>query len=182
MTEYLYKKAGFDTGIFSKEIMSKSYAAALSHVTTDDDQVAITFTRELTSEETADLDAVIAGHPNAKWKLTEHLDEYRWTREVSGITSQGYEIDTADRSKTLINGAYSMVLAANTPEATMSFKTKTGWQTLTHATVEQIALDVADHVRKCFDAEKIVTDQIWNETLTNEASVEAEFETQYQTV
>jgi hypothetical protein len=117
--------------------------------------------------------------------LVAWLEEYRWQRETGGIlssvtrNSQPLGVDTTDRSKTLVNGAYNKVLAENTPNATMAFKVLQGWFDLLHSEIETIGLEVGDHVRKCFEAEATTTDKINDGTLTSESAIQTDFETNY---
>jgi len=118
----------------------------------------------------------------SKQTLKDYCAHYRWVKETSGIattTTPLYLVDTSDRSKVLLNGAYNKVLAASNPNATMEFKTGTGWQSITYSNIEQIALDVADHTSKCFTAEENVGILIDNDTIADRAGVESQFDTEY---
>jgi len=111
--------------------------------------------------------------------LKEHLSYYRWQKETGGILSQGYLIDTSDRSKTLLAGLYNHILSLATPTATQAFKTGTGWQDITHANLELIALDVARHAEKCFEAEKLAETYIDNNEDTNFVDVEVRWNAEF---
>lgn len=179
MVEYSYENAAFNMNIFQRELSVKSYAENFVEMKSAGDDITLVFDEALSGADEDDLNALMASHPSLKWQLTFHLDNYRWQKEIGGISSGGYGIDTTDRSKALINGAYSKVLAAGTPTAIMAFKTMEGWQDLEHSEVEAIALDVADHVEKCFTAEKTIMAKIWAGTLTTTAEVEEDFDDEY---
>jgi hypothetical protein len=179
-TQFTYNNVtGFKAPVFIYELSSYSLDSIMIGYTLDGTDLIVNFSQDLTAQQETDLDTIISNHPSLKWELTLFLDNYRWQRETGGVMSNGYGIDTTDRSKALINGAYNIIKDANTPTATMDFKTAQGWQNLTHATVESIALDVGHHVEKCFSAEKHVTDLIWAGTVTTSADVVTEFETKY---
>lgn len=75
----------------------------------------------------------------------------RYEAEVGGITLNGLQIDTDDRSKLLINGA--ALEATIDPEYVMQWKTSGGFIELTGAQVIGIARAVRAHVQACFDRE-----------------------------
>lgn len=181
-TEYTYSNiAEFNHDIFEKEIAGKAYKDDLLYVSHDPgtQDLVIGFSEALSAANESDLGDVINTHPSLKIQLDEKLANYRWLKETGGILSNGYGVDTSDRSKVLINGAHNKVKEDNTPAATMSFKTATGWHDLTHSEVESIALDVADHVRKCFEAENSVSADIWAGNITDEATVYSTFDSEY---
>ena len=169
----------FDYEILQHELKGKDYESYLNGSSYDGTDVKLIFSQELSGAQKTDLDAVMSAHPDLRWQLTVYLDNYRWQRETGGVMSNGYGVDTTDRSKALINGAFNLIQDAQTPNALMDFKTAQGWQSLTHAVVESIALDVGHHIEKCFSAEKHVTDLIWAGTLTTESGVVTEFESEY---
>lgn len=179
MADYTKTKSGFNLNLFECELIGSGIQGYYQGGYFIGDDITISFSQELSASEETELDDIIAAHPSLKWQLDMHLSSYRWAKEVGGILSQGYLIDTSDRSKALLDGAYLKVQADATPTATMDFKTGTGWQAITHANIELIALDVAEHVEKCFSAEKATHDKVWDGTLTTEAAVESEFETEY---
>ena len=75
----------------------------------------------------------------------------RYQAEVGGITLNGLQIDTDDRSKLLINGAALEVTID--PAYAMQWKTPTGFVDLTGEQVIGIARAVRAHVQACFDRE-----------------------------
>lgn len=75
----------------------------------------------------------------------------RYEAEVGGITLNGMQIDTDDRSKLLINGA--ALEATIDPAYVMQWKTPGGFIELTAQQVIGIARAVRAHVQACFDRE-----------------------------
>lgn len=75
----------------------------------------------------------------------------RYEAEVGGITLDGMQIDTDDRSKLLINGA--ALGATIDPAYVMQWKTPGGFVELTGEQVIGIARAVRAHVQACFDRE-----------------------------
>ena len=75
----------------------------------------------------------------------------RYEAEVGGITLNGVQIDTDDRSKLLINGA--ALEATIDPAYVMQWKTPGGFIELTAQQVIGIARAVRAHVQACFDRE-----------------------------
>lgn len=177
---YVRNVPSLDTKIFNREITQLSFYSSYYGLSIDNTTVTFKFTIGLSQAQEDELDALIVGHPSLKWQLTSHLEAYRWQRENGGIIFNGYGIDTTDRSKALINGAYNEAKTSLTPMAeNMDWKTYQGWVVLTYQDIIDMALSVADHVKRCFEAEKEVTSQIWAGTLTTTEEVEAEFDVQY---
>lgn len=75
----------------------------------------------------------------------------RYEEEVGGITINGLQINTDDRSKLLINGA--ALEATIDPSYTMQWKTQDGFVELNSQQVIAIARAVRAHVQACFDRE-----------------------------
>lgn len=179
-TQFVYNNVDpFEATVFLCELQDYSLDSIMSGYTLNNTDLTVNFSQDLTTQEETDLNSIVTNHPSLKWQLKMYAADYRWQRETGGILSQGYGIDTSDRSKVLINGAYNKVLKDNTPNAIMEFKTSSGWTDLLHSEVELIALDVADHVRKCFHAEKYVDDEIDLGNITSTGQVVTEFETEY---
>lgn len=89
----------------------------------------------------------------------------RYEAEVGGITLNGMQIDTDDRSKLLINGA--AVEAMLDADYVMQWKTSEGFIELTGAQVIGIARAVRAHVQACFDREAELLAELDAGTLTN---------------
>lgn len=81
----------------------------------------------------------------------EQIAARRYEAEVGGITLNGMQIDTDDRSKLLINGA--ALEATIDPSYTMQWKTLSGFVDLNAQQVIAIARAVRAHVQACFDRE-----------------------------
>lgn len=124
-------------------------------------------------------DKWINGAWNESVRLKEELAAYRWEKEVGGITYGGLPIRTDDRSKLLIEGAYAKALDEANPSAQKNFKGENGFVTVDNATIISVALAVADHVQKCFDAEATVSGQIDNGDHTTIQQVKDAFDTAY---
>lgn len=75
----------------------------------------------------------------------------RYEAEIGGITINGLQINTDDRSKLLINGA--ALETTIDPAYVMQWKTPDGFVELTGAQVIGIARAVRAHVQACFDRE-----------------------------
>ena len=86
------------------------------------------------------------------------LAAYRYTIEVGGLTVNGMQVQTDDRSKTLIAGA--KIDAVANPAILTDFKTATGWVQIDAATITAIAIAIAGHVRECYSCERIHSDAI----------------------
>jgi len=172
---YEYTLSGFRNDIFVDELSEAGLLQELQYTNTVGSKVYIYFESELSEPDEATLDLIMASHPSIKIQLIRKVEQIRWEIETGGIMSNGHGIATSDRSKTLANGAYSKVKAEATPDAKMSFKTLAGWEEIDHSVVEQIALDVANHVDWCFKAEKKVTDEINSGAITTEQGVAERF-------
>lgn len=120
---------------------------------------------------------------NGAWdespRLKEELATYRWEKEVGGITYGGLPIRTDDRSKLLIEGAYAKALDEANPSAPKNFKGENGFVTVDNATIISVALAVADHVQKCFDAEATVYAAIEAGTYATVQEVKDAFDAEY---
>jgi|GEM_PF-881580 len=103
-------------------------------------------------------------------KLAE-LASRRYEVEVGGIEVDGQFIKTDDRTKTLINGAYSTAMAGEVSD-TINYKIDHNtWISLTNGQVISIALAISAFVQACFSAEKVHADAI--AALENVDAVEA---------
>ncbi|NFV79986.1 DUF4376 domain-containing protein [Magnetospirillum aberrantis] len=78
--------------------------------------------------------------------------EYRYGIETGGLTVAGVAIPTDDRTKVLLNGAYSRAIAGD-PSAVRKFKTPSGFLDATNEQIIAMAEAIADHVQACFNAE-----------------------------
>ena len=83
---------------------------------------------------------------------------YRYRFEVKGIELNGLFIPTDRSSQSMINGAYASL--KNGLINTIDFKCIDKWETATLETLEPIAKAVAEHVQKCFSAERLVSEYI----------------------
>lgn len=120
---------------------------------------------------------------NNQWSeigvLKEELALYRWEKEIGGIVFNGLPIRTDDRSKLLIEGAYAKALDEANPGALKNFKGENGFITIDNSTIIAVALAVADHVQKCFDAEATVFAAIEAGTHTTVQEVKDAFDAEY---
>jgi len=97
-------------------------------------------------------EAEVEAHLKPARVLTaETIAARRYEAEVGGITLDGLQINTDDRSKVLINGA--ALEATIDPEYVMQWKSGDGFVQLTGAQVIGIARAVRAHVQACFDRE-----------------------------
>jgi hypothetical protein len=88
----------------------------------------------------------------------------RYEAEVGGITLNGLQINTDDRSKLLINGAASR--AARNPSYVLNWKTPAGYIQIPAEQVLVMGDAVADHVQACFDRESELLTALESGTLT----------------
>lgn len=95
----------------------------------------------------------------------ERIAARRYEAEIAGITLNGLQINTEDRSKLLINGA--ALEATIDPAYTMQWKTPTGFVDLTGEQVIGIARAVRAHVQACFDREAELLAALDDGTLTD---------------
>ena len=102
----------------------------------------------------------------AKEERQKVIAARRYEAEVGGITLNGLQINTEDRSKLLINGA--ALEATIDPEYTMQWKTPSGFVILTASEVIAIARAVRAHVQACFDREAVLLQALQEGALTNE--------------
>ena len=110
------------------------------------------------------------------------LSDLRWQRETGGITlPDGTEISTTRESQSLIIGT---VLGIQTGLITgpVAWKAESGWVNLTGPEIIAMAAAVAQHVQKCFAAERATS--VMLETLENNPTldIEAAFNAAFATV
>jgi len=91
-------------------------------------------------------------------QLKERLKEFRYIREVSGITVNGLEINTDRISRNAINDTYQLLSTGT--KSSVDWKTPNGWVSLDLTEFESIMQEVSLHVQKCFSAERNVVDKI----------------------
>jgi hypothetical protein len=102
----------------------------------------------------------------------EILSDLRWRRETGGITlPDGTEISTTRESQSLIIGT---VLGIQTGLITgpVTWKARSGWVNLTGPEIIALAAAVAQHVQKCFAAERATS--VMLETLQNDPALDIE--------
>jgi hypothetical protein len=134
---------------------------------------------QTTSWPNSSKDKWVNGAWNEGDRLKDELSAHRWSVEVGGINYGGLPISTDDRSKLMINGAYNKALDEADPTAIKKFKASTGFINIDNATIISVALAVADHVQKCFDAEEVVFAAIEAGTYTTVQEVKDAFDTEY---
>lgn len=122
---------------------------------------------------------VARSEESLKEHLFRHLANYRYQKEVGGISLGGLPVATDDRTKVLLVGAYNDAVYENDPDRLRQFKVEGNFATLNNAAIIGIALEVATHVQKCFDAEADVFTQIQNDELLTTGEVEAAFDESY---
>ena len=117
--------------------------------------------------------AVALSVDQQKADLVTYAAAARYARETSGVTVNGAPIATDRDSQNLISGAYSYVLAK--PDATIAFKSTSGFVTLTADQIQAIALAVGGHVQACFAAEAQINSDIAAGKTTTTAQVDTAF-------
>lgn len=115
-----------------------------------------------------------------KAHLKALLAEYRYNKEVGGITLEGLPVPTDDRAKTLIAGKYSKVIAENSPETEFTIKVAGQFMTITYQDLIDIFHAVNAHVQKCFDCEAAVYALIEDETVTSKETVYGAFDEAFE--
>lgn len=119
-------------------------------------------------------------------ELVDDLINYsankRWETETQGIlTSLGFGVLTDRESQSMINGAFSFV--QSNPDRIVHWKTSpTEFTELDKSQVEQLANDVAEHVQKCFAAERLVNERIVNGAITDAEQIDVAFGEELDTV
>lgn len=107
---------------------------------------------------------------DGSWSLPEPdypaiIAARRYEAEVGGVTLNGLQVNTDDRSKLLINGA--ALEATIDPAYVMQWKTPGGFVELTGEQVIGIARAVRAHVQACFDREAELLAALEAGTLTS---------------
>ena len=92
-----------------------------------------------------------------QYKALAHL---RWSRETGGLAlPDGTRVLTSRESQAQISGVMAC-LQSGLIDQPMDWKLATGWVRVTPSQIAQIAAAVSDHVRRCFAAERTVTEQM----------------------
>lgn len=91
-------------------------------------------------------------------RITAHLPAYRYAKETGGVTINGVRIQTDRESRAILTGAY--IRAKEDNEYVVRWKTPAGFVTLNSAQIIAISDSVADHVKKCYEAEFSVLENI----------------------
>lgn len=120
----------------------------------------------------------------AKQNLMDYLETVRYGYEIAGtVTDSGTTVRTDRESQSMTSNAYQSLTSGLISDT--DWKSPEGWITVTKTELEPIALTVANHVRKCFKAEKTISDKIESaetvDELTN-LNIKESFETAYQSV
>lgn len=129
------------------------------------DSVIVKSTRRLKGTEVQDLEKetllLDIESSNDSDKLRDNkktlLSLFRYRKEIKGIELNGLTIPTDRQSQSMINGAYSTL--KNDLITEIDFKCST-WVTMTLVDIEPIAQNVANHVQKCFKAERQVSETL----------------------
>lgn len=108
------------------------------------------------------------------------ISSKRWEQETSGISINGMEIQTDDRSKTLFNGA--ALRASIEPNHTRQWKlSETKWVTLDAQILIQIAIIIDNYVQACFDREQLLSSYVetgdYSENMLEEGWPTREYQT-----
>lgn len=106
---------------------------------------------DMTAEEIAAREA--EEQSNFEKQKKSHLAAYRYKKVNGGIVVSGAHVQTDTEARANILGAVSL-------GASINWKTKSGFVTLTAQQISDIATAIGQHVQKCFDAEKNVLENI----------------------
>lgn len=92
----------------------------------------------------------------ARAKAYADLADLRWQRETGGVTLPvGLHIITTRESQAQIAGVMQSIAAGLIAEP-IDWKLASGWVEISAAQMTEIAQAVADHVKRCFAAERSV--------------------------
>jgi hypothetical protein len=123
-----------------------------------------------------DIDDITAVRENMFHdKIVSHLPDYRYKKEIGGISLNGINIQTDRESRSILTGAYIRAKEDNT--YTVRWKTADGFVTLNAGQIIAISDAVAEHVQKCYAAEADVAADILS--FTSVAEVETAFDQSY---
>lgn len=110
-----------------------------------------------------DLSALITAETKAETQRAAALTalaNLRWKHEVAGLElTDGHRVATTRDSQSQIINAAAGVRAGLIVDP-LPWKTLQGWAEFTPEAVLEMADQVSAHVRTCFAAERLVTDQI----------------------
>jgi len=128
-----------------------------------------------------DTDAEAAMIANRQATLTQHVASIRFTTETGGISLPGgTQINTQRDAQAMLTGAYQSLKSGLVQDT--EWKATSGWVTVTLTELEPIAQAVAEHVRRCFQAERAVSDQITSATTVDQLQaldLQTAFDTAY---
>lgn len=106
--------------------------------------------------------------------LQDYAAAKRWEKEVGGISIQGLQVASDDRSKMMIAGA--RVAAAADPNFTTQWKAQDGsFATIDAPAIIAISNAILAHVSNCFSIEAQVISGIQNETIKTVDQIDAAF-------
>jgi len=95
------------------------------------------------------------------------LADYRWRQETGGVDlPSGQRIQTTREAQAQISSTYSSLKDGLVASA--DWKAEGGWVSVTLTEFQPVAQAVADHVQRCFSAEKAVGQQIDAATTVDE--------------
>jgi len=105
--------------------------------------------------------------------LVAYAADKRWRVETGGITVNGAEIRTDEKSQNRVSGA--ALLALSDPDlTTIDWEAQPGeWVTVDAATMKVIGIAVGRHVQACFTTLRAVQNDIANGILTTVDEIEA---------
>jgi len=106
------------------------------------------------------------------YAITNHIKLYRRIKEIGGITVGGVTVQTDTETRASLLGAVQL-------NASIDWKTDTGFVTLTAQQISDIATAVGQHVQKCFSSEKAVTETHAQTPYTSITAVETAFDNAY---
>ncbi|MCJ2144277.1 DUF4376 domain-containing protein [Methylobacterium sp. E-066] len=109
--------------------------------------------------------------------LSAYAAAKRFAVETGGVTVAGAAIATDRDSQAMIGNAYAYVYCQASGAASVSYKSKAGFVTLTADQIKAVALAVSAHVQACFQAEDAVDAALaaTPPTITTLAQVDAAF-------
>lgn len=109
---------------------------------------------------------------NHRTQMFAGLASLRWQRETGGIAlPDGSQVSTTRESQAQITSAVNSLQNGLIVEP-VAWKLASGWADLTAAQVTAVAGAVADHVKRCFAAERAM--QVQMEALADLAGFDAE--------
>lgn len=110
--------------------------------------------------------------------ITQSITKCRDEKLLGGISVNGIDIQTDDLSQQRLMA--TRIIAKENPDYAVNWKAGNGFVTLTSEQIIMLADAVRNHVQKCFDTEKFITEQHSENSFNSIKEVEQSFESFFQ--